>query len=153
LAQFPAYARFVLGGGESSVTLLLATFTVGIGVGSMLCERMSGKHVEIGSVPFGSIGSTSFGSDLYFASPVGSVGTTPHESMASLSIPDVWRVLFDSMMLGVFGGFFIVPLYASVQSRSSPEYRARIIAANNILNASFMVVGASGAATSLGEGS
>ncbi|WP_434514039.1 MFS transporter [Dechloromonas sp. ARDL1] len=152
LAQFPAYAKFVLGGGESSVTLLLATFTVGIGVGSMLCERMSGKHVEIGLVPFGSIGLTLFGVDLYFASPVGLAGTTPHELLALLSIPDVWRVLFDLMMLGVFGGFFIVPLYALVQLRSSPEHRARIIAANNILNALFMVVGALGAAAMLGEG-
>jgi hypothetical protein len=73
LAQFPAYGKFVLGGGESSVTLL-ATFTVGIGVGSMLCERMSGKHVEIGLVPFGSIGLTLFGLDLYFASPTGLAG-------------------------------------------------------------------------------
>ena len=152
LAQFPAYAKFVLGGGESSVTLLLATFTVGIGLGSMLCERMSGKHVEIGLVPFGSIGLTLFGVDLYFASPVGLAGTTPHELLALLSIPDVWRVLLDLMMLGVFGGFFIVPLYALVQLRSSLEHRARIIAANNILNALFMVVGALGAAAMLGEG-
>ncbi len=152
LAQFPAYAKFVLGGGESSVTLLLATFTVGIGIGSMLCERMSGKHVEIGLVPFGSIGLTLFGLDLYFASPVGLAGTTPHELLALLSIPAVWRVLFDLMMLGVFGGFFIVPLYALVQLRSSPAHRARIIAANNILNALFMVVGALGAASLLGEG-
>ena len=152
LAQFPAYAKFVLGGGESSVTLLLATFTVGIGIGSMLCERMSGRHVEIGLVPFGSIGLTLFGLDLYFASPAGLAGTTPHQLLALLSIPAVWRVLFDLMMLGVFGGFFIVPLYALVQLRSSPAHRARIIAANNILNALFMVVGALGAAALLGEG-
>jgi len=118
----------------------------------MLCERMSGKHVEIGLVPFGSIGLTLFGLDLYVASPVGLVGATPHELLALLSIPAVWRVLFDLMMLGVFGGFFIVPLYALVQLRSSPEHRARIIAANNILNALFMVVGALGAASLLGAG-
>jgi len=152
LAQFPAYAKFVLGGGESAVTLLLATFTVGIGIGSMLCERMSGKHVEIGLVPFGSIGLTLFGLDLYFASPAGLAGTTAHELLALLSMPAVWRVLFDLLMLGVFGGFFIVPLYALVQLRSSPEHRARIIAANNILNALFMVVGALGAASLLGAG-
>jgi 1-acyl-sn-glycerol-3-phosphate acyltransferase len=146
LAQFPAYAKNVLGGGESTVTLLLATFTVGIGLGSLLCERMSGKHVEIGLVPFGSIGLTLFGIDLYFASPVGLVGNGTHELLALLSIPAIWRVLFDLMMLGVFGGFFIVPLYALVQLRSAPEHRARIIAANNILNALFMVVGALGAA-------
>ena len=152
LAQFPAYARNVLGGGENSVTLLLATFTVGIGLGSLLCERMSGKHVEIGLVPFGSIGLTLFGLDLYFASPLGLAGTTAHELLALLSLPAVWRVLFDLMMLGVFGGFFIVPLYALLQIRSAPEQRARIIAANNILNALFMVVGALTAASVLGAG-
>lgn len=152
LAQFPAYAKYVLGGGESAVTLLLATFTVGIGIGSMLCERMSGKHVEIGLVPFGSIGLTLFGLDLYFASPVGLPGATPHELLALLSLPAVWRVLFDLMLLGAFGGFFIVPLYALVQLRSSPQHRARVIAANNIMNALFMVVGALGAAALLGAG-
>ncbi len=152
LAQFPAYTKNVLGGGETMVTLLLAIFTVGIGVGSLLCERMSGKHVEIGLVPFGSIGLTLFGLDLYFASPVGLVGTTAHELTALLSLPAVWRVLFDLLMLGMFGGFFIVPLYALVQSRSEPAHRARIIAANNILNALFMVVGALGAAAALGAG-
>lgn len=152
LAQFPAYAKFVLGGGESAVTLLLATFTLGIGIGSMLCERMSGKHVEIGLVPFGSIGLTVFGGDMYFASPAGLLGTTPHELLGLLSVPAVWRVLFDLTMLGVFGGFFIVPMYALVQLRSSVEHRARIIAANNILNALFMVVGALAAASLLGGG-
>jgi 1-acyl-sn-glycerol-3-phosphate acyltransferase len=152
LAQFPAYAKNVLGGGESSVTLLLAVFTIGIGIGSMLCERMSGKHVEIGLVPFGSIGLTLFGLDLYFASPTDLVGTTAHELLALVSLPAVWHVLFDLMMLGVFGGFFIVPLYALVQLRSSNEHRARIIAANNIINALFMVVGALGAASLLEAG-
>jgi 1-acyl-sn-glycerol-3-phosphate acyltransferase len=152
LAQFPAYAKNVLGGGESAVTLLLATFTVGIGLGSLLCERMSGKHVEIGLVPFGSIGLTLFGIDLYFASPLGLVGATAHSLAGLLSVPAVWRVLFDLVMLGAFGGFFIVPLYALIQTRSSPEHRARIIAANNILNALFMVVGALTAGAVLGAG-
>ena len=152
LAQFPAYTKNVLGGGETMVTLLLAIFTVGIGLGSLLCERMSGKHVEIGLVPFGSIGLTLFGLDLYFASPVGLVGTTAHELTALLSIPAIWRVLFDLLMIGVFGGFFIVPLNALVQTRSEASHRARIIAANNILKALFMVVGALGAAAALGAG-
>ena len=152
LAQFPAYARYVLGGTESAVTLLLATFTVGIGLGSLLCERMSGKHVEIGLVPFGSIGLTLFGVDLYFASPEAASVEGMYDLFALLGQPEIWRVLFDLMMIGVFGGFFIVPLYALVQLRSSTEHRARIIAANNIVNALFMVVGALSAGTLLGSG-
>ena len=152
LAQFPAYAKNVLGGSEAVVTLLLAIFTVGIGIGSMLCERLSGKSVEIGLVPLGSIGLTLFGLDVYFASPSQLAGNSPHELLALLSLPAIWRVLFDLMMLGMFGGFFIVPLYALVQLRSSEAHRARIIAGNNILNALFMVVGALGAGALLGAG-
>lgn len=152
LAQFPVYARNVLGGKESAVTLLLAIFTVGIGLGSLLCERMSSKRVEIGLVPFGSIGLTLFGVDLYFASPSVSPGADMYNLLALLAQPMIWRVLFDLAMLGVFGGFFIVPLYALVQLRSSNEHRARIIAANNIVNALFMVLGALAAAMLLGFG-
>jgi len=152
LAQFPAYAKDVLGGGETMVTVLLAIFTVGIGIGSLFCERMSGKRVEIGLVPFGSIGLTLFGVDLYFASPAGLLAAAPHGLTELLGHAAVWRVLFDLMMLGVFGGFFIVPLYALVQTRSEASHRARIIAANNILNALFMVIGALGAVALLDAG-
>ncbi len=151
LAQFPAYAKNVLGGAESAVTLLLATFTVGIGVGSLLCERLSARQVELGLVPFGSIGLTLFGLDIAFASPA----VPPGHGLAVgalLGEPAVWRVLGDLVLTGVFGGFFIVPLYALVQQRSAEAQRARIIAANNILNALFMVVGAVAAAGFLGEG-
>jgi len=103
-------------------------------------------------VPFGSIGLTLFGIDLCFASPVGLPGITAHPLAALLSLPAVWHVLFDLALLGAFGGFFIVPLYALIQVRSAPEHRARIIAANNILNALFMVVGALSAAALLGGG-
>ena len=152
LAQFPVYAKNVLGGDESSVTLLLAIFTVGIGLGSMLCEKLSGKHVEIGLVPFGSIGLTLFGLDLLFASPVSLPLGAPLPIGSLLAQAQIWRVLFDLFALGLFGGFFIVPLYVLIQLRSEPEHRARIIAANNILNALFMVVGALSAAGLLGNG-
>ena len=152
LAQFPVFAKNVLGGDETSVTLLLAIFTVGIGLGSMLCEKLSGKHVEIGLVPFGSIGLTLFGVDLFFASPATVPAAAPLALAGLLAAPGVWRVLFDLFALGVFGGFFIVPLYVLIQLRSEPAHRARIIAANNILNALFMVVGALAAAGLLGNG-
>jgi 1-acyl-sn-glycerol-3-phosphate acyltransferase len=152
LAQFPAYAKNVLGGGEATVTLLLATFTVGIGVGSLLCERLSGKRVEIGLVPFGSIGLTLFGLDLAFASPSGLITGAPLGLWSLLGQVGTWRILADLALIGMFGGFFIVPLYALVQVRSEAKHRARIIAANNILNALFMVVGALAAAAMLSAG-
>ena len=152
LAQFPPYAKNVLGGNETSVTLLLAVFTIGIGLGSLLCERLSAGHVEIGLVPFGSIGLTLFGIDLAFASPTPLPVVTPLPLASLLALHHIWRVLFDLFALGLFGGFFIVPLYALIQLRSAPAQRARIIAANNILNALFMVCGALAAAGLLGDG-
>ena len=153
LAQFPAYAKDVLGGSESSVTLLLAVFTLGIGVGSMLCERLSGKFVEIGLVPLGSIGLTVFGLDLALASPAAApAGALPLALGELLRQPHLLHVLFDLFALGLFGGFFIVPLYALMQLRSAAAHRARIIAANNIMNALFMVAGAGAAAGLLASG-
>jgi len=151
LAQFPAYTRNVLGGSETAVTLLLATFTFGIGAGSMLCEKLSAKQVELGLVPLGSIGLTLFGIDLAFASPAAPLGQALG-APALLGMAATWRILLDLVMLGIFGGFFIVPLYALVQQRSNPEHCARIIAANNIFNALFMVVGAASAAGLLAAG-
>jgi len=141
LAQLPVFTRDVLGGDEHVFTLLLATFSIGIGVGSLLCERLSGRKVEMGLVPFGSIGLTLFAIDLWLATrglhPTGTMTLGAFAAMASS-----WRVLADILLLGAFGGFYIVPLYALIQTRSQPSHRSRIIAANNILNALFMVVSA-----------
>ena len=142
LAQLPAFTKQVLGGSESMVTVLLAVFTLGVGAGSLLCERLTSRQVEIGLVPLGSIGLTLFGLDLFFASPQGLAGEQAHTLLFLLSQWSIWRVMLDLLMIGLFGGFFIVPLYSLVQLRSSEEHRARIIAANNILNALFMVAGA-----------
>ena len=140
LSQFPNYTKDVLGGGEYVVTLLLAVFSVGIGLGSLLCEKLSGHKIEIGLVPFGSIGLTIFAVDLFFASPT-SHGTALG-AMAFMQQAGSWRVLFDLLMIGIFGGFYIVPLYALIQSRSEPSHQSRVIAGNNILNALFMVLAA-----------
>jgi hypothetical protein len=139
VTQFPNLSKNVLGGSEPVVTLLLVVFSVGIGVGSLLCERLSGRKVELGLVPFGSVGLTLFAVDLWLAT-----GTPP----ASVS----WRVLADLALIGLFGGLYVVPLYALVQSRSEPSHRSRIIAGNNILNAAFMVVAAAAAIALLAAG-
>ena len=141
LTQFPNLSKDILSGQETVVTLLLIVFSIGIGVGSLLCERLSGHKVEIGLVPFGSIGMTLFGIDLYFAL----AAHIQHEPMALAAfVQDAghWRILGDLFLIGLFGGFYIVPLYALIQIRSEPSHRSRIIAGNNILNALFMVAAA-----------
>ncbi|WP_287496333.1 MFS transporter [Pandoraea sp. CB10b_02] len=142
LASFFNFSRDVLGADPGVVTLLLAMFSVGIGAGSLLCERLSGGKVEIGLVPFGSIGMTVFAVDLYFASRGGAGGASLQTVAQFIAVPKHWRILADLFLLAMFGGFYSVPLYALIQSRSAPSHRARIIAANNILNALFMIVSA-----------
>ncbi|WP_073521774.1 MFS transporter [Pseudomonas fluorescens] len=142
LTQIPAYAKEWLYGDETVVTLILTVFSVGIALGSMLCEKLSGRKVEIGLVPFGSFGLTVFGLLLWWHSGGFPQNVQANDWLAVLSYGQAWWVLFDILGLGVFGGFYIVPLYALIQSRTAEHERARVIAANNILNALFMVVSA-----------
>jgi hypothetical protein len=137
LTQFPDFAKNVLQGSETTVSALLATFSVGVGVGSLACERLSGHKIELGLVPFGSIGLTLFGVDLYFAA-AGDVERT--------------RVFIDLLLLGTFGGFYIVPLYALIQTRTDAKRVSRVVAGNNIFNALFMVAGALAAIAMLKAG-
>jgi 1-acyl-sn-glycerol-3-phosphate acyltransferase len=141
LSHFPSYSKDILGGDEHVVTLLLAIFSIGIGAGSLLCERLSGHKVEIGLVPFGSIGLTLFAVDLYFATPAAAPDAMQTVS-AFVTAPAHWRLLADLLLIGIFGGFYIVPLYALIQTRSEKSHQSRVIAGNNILNAAFMVVAA-----------
>ena len=142
LTQIPAYAQQWLDGDETVVTLILTVFSIGIALGSMLCERLSRHKVEMGLVPLGALGLTLFGLLLWWHSN-GLVPTAqPQGWLAALGHDQSWWVLLDILGLGVFGGFYIVPLYALIQSRTAQDQRARVIAANNILNALFMVVSA-----------
>lgn len=149
LTQIYNYSKVDLGGDQSVATGLLALFSIGIAMGSLLCERLSGHKIELGLVPLGSIGLSLFGLDLYFH-------TQPITSTELIGLgeflkqPHSYRVLLDFMLIGVFGGFYIVPLYAMVQERSEEQHRSRIIASINILNALFMVVSALAALIFLG---
>jgi 1-acyl-sn-glycerol-3-phosphate acyltransferase len=151
LAQLPGYTKDTLGGNEQVVTVLLTLFSVGIGIGSLLCERLSDRKVELGLVPFGAIGLTVFSADLYFAY-VPQAASELIGAAAFLGSPGAWRVAADVVLLGMFGGFYIVPLYALIQIRSEPSRRSRIIAGNNIVNALFMVLSAIYAIVLLGAG-
>jgi 1-acyl-sn-glycerol-3-phosphate acyltransferase len=141
VTQFPNLSRNILGGNEHVVTLLLIIFSVGIGAGSLACERLSGRKIEIGLVPFGSIGLSLFGIELYFA--LGAVAQGVDLGITEfVRATGAFRVMADLLLIGVFGGFYIVPLYALIQSRSDPSHLSRIIAGNNVLNALFMVAAA-----------
>ncbi|NIL94374.1 MAG: MFS transporter [Woeseiaceae bacterium] len=137
--QIPAYTLDILNGNEAITTALLVAFAVGVGIGSLLCERMSDHRIELGLVPFGSIGLSLFAIDLYFAQPEPYV-TAATSVYEFLERPGSWRVLADLALLGAFGGFYSVPLYALIQRRSKRQHLSRIIAANNIINAIFMVI-------------
>ena len=151
LTQMPNFARVHLGSGVEVFQLLVMVFVAGIALGSLLCERLSGRLVEIGLVPFGAIGLTVFTVDLYFAVPPAAVGE-PVGAVEFLRRPGSLRLCLDLGLVALFGGFYIVPLYALIQHRSPPSHRSRIIAANNILNAAFMVVAALVAIALLGAG-
>ncbi len=141
LSMFPAFARDVLHGNEQVASLLLVVFSIGIGTGALLCEVLSRRHVEIGLVPLGAIGMSVFSVDLYFAAR----GLPPSAGLTLsqfVSMPAHWRVMADLGLLSLFAGIYSVPMYALIQMRSQPTHRARIIAANNILNALFMIVSA-----------
>jgi len=142
LTQIPAYAKEYLYGDETVVTLILTVFSIGIAAGSMLCERLSGRKVEIGLVPFGSMGLTVFGLLLWWHSGDFPQNVQANDWLAILGYGQAWWVLLDILGIGIFGGFYIVPLYALIQSRTPDKERSRVIASNNILNALFMVVSA-----------
>jgi 1-acyl-sn-glycerol-3-phosphate acyltransferase len=152
LANFPVFAKDVLHGDEHVASLLLVVFSVGIGIGSLLCEVLSKRHVEIGLVPAGAIGMTVFSVDLYFAShalPPVAAAWSVAEFIARAAH---WRVMADLGLLALFAGLYSVPMYALIQLRSQPTHRARIIAANNILNALFMIASSLLAGAMLGAG-
>ena len=141
LSQFPSFAKEVMHGNEQVASLLLVVFSIGIATGSLLCEVLSKRHVEMGLVPLGAIGMSVFAVDLYFASR--GLGASPLMSLSAfVAQPAHWRVMADLALLSLFAGLYSVPMYALIQLRSQPTHRARIIAANNILNALFMIVSA-----------
>ncbi|HEY8856203.1 MAG TPA: MFS transporter, partial [Rugosibacter sp.] len=155
LVHIPLYAKEILHGDETSVTLLLVAFIVGIGVGSMLCEWLI-RHrcVRVGWLVFaGGMGLSMCAFDLYVASPTISAGPPSLlTATALLQQPGMFRVLTDLIGLGLCGGLFTVPLYTLLQQASASTHRARMIAANNIMNALLMVIGALGAAALIATG-
>ena len=144
LSLFPVYCKDVLQTNETVVTLFLACFSIGIGIGSVLCERLShGEEIETGLVPLGAVGMTVFLTDFSYSGrpaafvPALSQPATVHEI---LHRAQGLHVVMDLILLSIFSGIFIVPLNALLQQRSDAAHRSRVIAANNIINSFFMVL-------------
>ena len=153
LAQFPYFGKNVLGGDEQVPTLFLTAFTIGIAIGSVICNRLVKGEITAKYVPLGALGMTIFGIDLFFAShTLAPPSDSLISALAFLQDPAHWRVLADLCLLAICGGIYIVPLYSIIQSRSAPEHRSRNIAALNILNAFFMVISAGATALMLSNG-
>jgi MFS family permease len=141
LSQFPAFAKEILHGNAQVASLLLVVFSVGIAIGSLLCEVLGRRQVELGLVPLGAMGMTLFTVDLYFAAR-GLPPAALMDAAAFLQHAAHWRVMADLGLLSLSAGLYSVPLYALIQLRTAASHRARIIAANNILNALFMIASA-----------
>ncbi|WP_127716327.1 MFS transporter [Halobacteriovorax sp. HLS] len=142
LSIFPVYVKDVLSGTQEVVTLLLALFSIGVAIGSMLCEKLSKERLELGLVPVGSIGMSIFIIDLFFVGMLDSSGLNEVITVSKfISYAISYRIMFDILMFSIFSGLFIVPLYTLIQQRSDDSVRSRIIACNNIMNALFMVIG------------
>lgn len=138
LYQTPKYTKVYLGGNEHVAVLVLATFSVGIGIGSLITEKLSSRQIEIGLVPIAALAITFFTTDLYFLQhhPATILNQDVHQFL--IRGHHTW-IIFDLLMIGIFAGLYNVPLYALIQDRSNPKHLSRVIAANNILNALFMV--------------
>ncbi len=140
-SQLPTYAEINLGGTETLYIFALALFSVGTGVGSLLCEKLSARTVEIGLVPLGAFGISAFMLDLYFARS-GAAPVAGLDVMQFVRAPGSWRVMLDLLGIGLFAGFFVVPLFALIQSRTPSSEMSRVIAGMNIQNAAFIVLAA-----------
>ena len=140
MSHFPSYVRFTLGGEEAVVTLFLTVFSVGIALGSLLCNRLLGGKVSARIVPWGALGIGLFSIDLWLASPAPAAAGDLAGLGAFLGDPAHWRILIDLFGIAVSGGVFVVPLYALLQAASERQRRAQAIAANNVINAAAMVV-------------
>ena len=140
-AQLPAWAELHLGGSQTLYLFAFVLFSIGTGTGSLLCEKLSGRTVEIGLVPLGALGMTVFCADLYFARPglAPATGLDVAGFVAGTGSP---RIMLDLALVGLFAGLFIVPLFALVQSRTPKDELSRVIAGLNIQNAFFIVLAA-----------
>jgi acyl-[acyl-carrier-protein]-phospholipid O-acyltransferase/long-chain-fatty-acid--[acyl-carrier-protein] ligase len=148
VSQFPNYAKDVLGANNQVVTLFLTLNSLGIGAGSLLAGRLLGSSISLKLVPISALAMAAFATDLWL-SDGRHIGSGLMNAREFLSLAQNWRVCFDLTAIAVAAGVFIVPLYALMQAKSESQHRSRVVAANNVWNALFMVGAGIGSAVML----
>lgn len=140
LAQMPEFTKVILHGNETVVILLLTLFSVGTALGSLLCKTLTKNQISLKLLPIGIVGLSVFAIDLDFALNSIHINADVVYNVGELiKISGVWRVFADLFLLGLFGGVYIVPLYAFMQAYAPTSHRSRVVGVNNIFNAIFMV--------------
>jgi len=150
LTQIAGFTKFELNSTVDVITLMLTLFSLGIGIGSMLCHKATYGYIELGLLPIGALGLTYFGIDLYQNVP--SVVPVSPVTLADFFTETYAPIITDILMIGVCGGFYIVPLQSYIQKHTAPAFRASVIGANNVFNALFMVVASLISGVILGAG-
>lgn len=147
LTQLPAYTKEVLGGNEHIVTFFFALFSIGIGIGSLLCNRLLKGELKTTYVPWAMGGVALFGFDVWlFSHHYPALGGELIGLAAFLGTLSHWRLIIDLCLIAICGGLFIVPLYTLLQAESQPAERARVIASNNVVNALIIAITSAAAA-------
>ncbi len=139
VTQIPNYAEETLAGDESVATLCYVLFCFGIGLGSLITEKLSAGKIEMGLVPIGAFGLSLFSYELYSANTASGLSAV-YNYMEFLKLEGTWKILLNMVMIGVSGGLFTVPLYAQIQHKGDKQHISRIIAGLNIINALFVLL-------------
>lgn len=140
LTQFPTYTKQIIHGNAHVVTWFLTLFSIGIAVGSMLCNKLLKGKISLRLVPWACLGMTLFIVDFYFASQAYQPSLGEINLQAFLQSWQGIRITTDLLLLAICAGVYIVPLYAAIQHESDQRYVSRMIAVNNIMNSLFMVL-------------
>lgn len=142
LSQLPVFAKDILYANENVVTFFLTLFSVGMAIGSLLCNKLLKGKIHATYVPLGALGMTLFMVDLYFAATHSNTFFTTELATISQFLQHFngWRITMDLVFIAICGGIYTVPLYAILQHRSEKAHRARVIASANVMNALFMVL-------------
>ena len=153
LGQFAAFARLVLHADNQVVTVFLTLFSLGVGLGSLLCARLLKGEISAWPLPLAALAITLFTLDFALSSGAAALPSGQLGGLGSfLDRWQSWRLMVDLLAISMAGGVYTVPLYAIIQARSDEGMRARMVAANNVLNALFMAAGAAAAALLLALG-